>query len=63
MPEDLTQIAEASARGSFFLATGQTAALIVEAVAVFVVARLSRPRPLWLIRSRFGIAQYLIDNR
>ena len=43
MSEDLVQIAEASARGSFFLVTGRIAALITQAVAVFVVARLLGP--------------------
>ena len=43
MSEDLVQISEASARGSFFLVTGQIAALVVQAVAVFVVARLLGP--------------------
>jgi O-antigen/teichoic acid export membrane protein len=43
LSEDLIQIAEASARGSFFLVTGRIAALVIQAVAVFVVARLLGP--------------------
>lgn len=43
MSEDLVQITEDSARGSFFLVTGQIAALVLQAVAVFVVARLLGP--------------------
>ena len=43
MSEDLVQITEDSARGSFFLVTGQITALVLEAVAVFVVARLLGP--------------------
>lgn len=41
--DDLVQIAEGSARGSFFLVTGQIVALVVQAVAIFVVARLLGP--------------------
>ena len=43
MSEDLVQVAEASARGSFFLVTGRIAALVIQAVAVFVVGRLLGP--------------------
>ena len=43
MSEDLVQITEDSARGGFFLVTGQITALIIEAVAVFIVARLLGP--------------------
>lgn len=43
MSEDLVQITEDSARGSFFLVTGQIAALVLQAVAVFVLARLLGP--------------------
>jgi O-antigen/teichoic acid export membrane protein len=43
LSEDLIQITEASARGSFFLITGHIVGLVVQAVAVFVIARLLGP--------------------
>ena len=43
MTEDLVKITEDSARGSFFLVAGHIFALVVQAIAVFVVARLLGP--------------------
>jgi stage V sporulation protein B len=43
MADDLVRIAEDSARGSFFLVTGRIAALVINAVGVFVVGRLLGP--------------------
>lgn len=43
MTEDLVKIAEDSAKGSFFLVAGNIIALVVQAVAIFVVARLLGP--------------------
>jgi O-antigen/teichoic acid export membrane protein len=43
LSEDLAQLAEASARGSFFLVTGQIAAIVIQAVAVLIMGRLLGP--------------------
>jgi len=72
MSDDLSKVIEDSARGSFFLATGNIIAMIISAFSVFITARLLGPQlygiytvvlavpSLLLIFIGFGIDEALI---